>query len=124
MPPLHRSLVQNNFDEGDQAAYEFYETEYFEASKEVFPTLEGAFKFPLCKTMKLDRPKNLKGIDFSSLKSLDTLEVSFVDPKTDLQQSESQLKQLISLLQNAPVIKRAKVSLSCLTSQTFISVVH
>ena len=64
-------------------------TTHFEAFNQSFPRDEKAFKFPKCIFMKLDRPQNLKGIDFGSLQNLDTLEISYTEIiKPDLQNSE------------------------------------
>ncbi len=69
--------------------------------------------------MKLVRPKNIKGIDFSAFRNLKSLEVSFGNSKDN--DNESQLKLLFSLLRETPRFRKLKIAVSCLTSNTFIA---
>ena len=70
--------------------------------------------------MKLVRPKNIKGIDFSAFRRLETLEVSFGNFK-DTSENESQLKLFFNLLRETPRFKKLKITASSLTSNTFIA---
>jgi hypothetical protein len=73
--------------------------------------------------MKLKCPLNLKGIDFSSLKKLRRLEVSF-DKNSDLEKSESKLRLLFNLLLETPKLSKLWIEASSLTVQTFIELVN
>ena len=69
--------------------------------------------------MKLVRPKNIKGIDFSAFRNLKSLEVSFCNSKDN--DNESQLKLLFSLLRETPRFRKLNIAVSSLTSHTFIA---
>ena len=73
--------------------------------------------------MRLDRPTNLKGIDFREFNELDTLDISFVESKSDLYSSESQLRLLFKLLQDCPHLRVLKLQVRALTAQTFAQLI-
>jgi len=72
--------------------------------------------------MKLVRPKNLKGIDFSAFRNLKSLEVSIGNIKDN--DNESQLKQLFNLLKETPRFRKLNISVFSLTSHTFIALMN
>jgi hypothetical protein len=58
--------------------------------------------------MKLINPNNITGIDFSSLKQLQMLEIS-LDISYNLNQNENELKLLFKLLQETPKFNKLKI---------------
>lgn len=71
--------------------------------------------------MKLDRPRGIEGIDFSSLKSLRKLEVTYGDgSKADV---AAQITTLFGLLKHVPSLKVMRLNLSSLDIVTFTALV-
>ncbi len=63
-------IVLKNDDASNFIEEKFNGVYYIEAVNETFPIKKKAWKFPDCFVMKLIEPKNLEGLDFSSLKKL------------------------------------------------------
>lgn len=69
----------------------------------LFTAAAATQKFPNCTHMRLERPRNIIGIDFTSFKSLRRLELVLTDsqPKVDV---ESQLAIVMNQVKSIPAL--------------------
>jgi len=115
------SIIYRNFDLFNQEPHT-WNTKHAIFSNVRFPEKKpGSQKFPQCLVMKLDRPRGIEGIDFSSFKSLRKLEVTYGDgSKADV---AAQITTLFGLLKNVPSLKLMRLNLSSLDIVTFTALV-
>lgn len=89
----------------------------------VLPPIKSAWSFPNCNTFKLRQTKNLQGINYTSLKALQRIDLSYRDPLMNQAEIASNLFTFFSLIREVPQVQSVRVDVLTITLEVFTSLI-
>ena len=87
----------------------------------VLPAIKSAWSFPNCNTFKLRQTKNLEGINYTSLKSLQRIDLSYRDPLMTQADIASNLFTFFRLIREVPQVQSVRIDVLTITLEVFTS---